>query len=219
MTEPMIEAESDAPRWRRRPSERPTEILAAALVVFAERGLAGARMEDIAEGAGVSKGTLYLYFSGKEDLFQEAIREKVAQTLEGLASAAPPGEPVERVTRFMRAYWSHLRRPHFASLYRLILAELQKFPELARFYADEVSGRVIDLLAEIIQEGVQGESFRQVDPHVTARMIVGLLVQHAVWSSGRGLFSHIGERTDATLVAEVEDFVVSALRASTGTQR
>jgi AcrR family transcriptional regulator len=201
------------PRWRRRPSERPTEILEAALEVFAERGLAGARMEDIAVRAGISKGTLYLYFTGKEELFQEAIRDKVALILEGLASAAPPGEPVLRLTRFIQAYWVHLRRPHFASLYRLIMAELHQFPELTRFYADEVSGRVIGLLGEIIRDGVRAGQFRTDDPVVTSRMIVGLLVQHAVWSSRRELFPHLGERTDRTLVKEMEEFILSALLA------
>src|SRR5690349_8525416 len=107
----MKPAEIERPRWRRRPSERPTEILDAALEVFAERGLAGARVEDIAVRAGVSKGTVYLYFDGKEELFREAIRDKVARLLEGLSAAAPPGEPVERVSRFIAEYWMHLRRP------------------------------------------------------------------------------------------------------------
>jgi AcrR family transcriptional regulator len=209
---------TDLPRWRRRPSERPTEILEAALTVFTERGLAGARMEDIAAAAGISKGTLYLYFSGKEELFQEAIREKVAQMLEGLASAAPPGEPVLRLTRFMEAYWKHLRRPQFASLYRLIMAELHQFPELVRFYADEVSGRTIGLLGEIIREGVASGHFRDGDPQVMARMIVGLLVQHAVWASRRELFPHLGNRSDKTLTKEMEDFILGAL-ISPGTTR
>lgn len=201
------------PRWRRRPSERPNEILEAALDVFAERGLAGARMDDIAARAGISKGTLYLYFSGKEELFQEAVREKVARILEGLASAAPPGEPVQRLIRFIEAYWVHLRRPHFGSLYRLLMAELHQFPELAHFYAHEVSGMVIGLLADILREGRGTSHFRAHDPLVTARMIVGLLVQHAVWTSQRDLFPHLGDRTDKALVREIEHFILQALLA------
>jgi AcrR family transcriptional regulator len=204
----------DEPRWRRRPSERPHEILAASLAVFAERGLAGARMDDIAAEAGISKGTLYLYFPGKEELFREAVRDKLARLLEGLASAAPPGDPVRRLERFIRAYAEHLHRPQFANLYRLILAELQRFPELVRFWADEVSGRVMALLAEIIREGVESGDFRAtVDPQVTARMIVGLLVQHALWSSRRELYPHLEGRSDDALVDEVEAFALTALLA------
>ncbi len=206
-------APSSEPRWRRRPSERPTEILEAALDVFAERGLAGARVEDIATRAGVSKGTVYLYFSGKEELFREALSDKVARTLEGLSSAAPPGEPVGRLVRFIDAYWQHLRRPHFASMYRLLLAEIHQFPDLTRFYAEEVSGKVIDLLAEILREGVDTGDFRSTDPLVASRMIVGLLVQHAVWTSRRELFPHLRERSDEILVKEIEDFMLNALLA------
>ncbi|MGD8601394.1 MAG: TetR/AcrR family transcriptional regulator [Gemmatimonadota bacterium] len=209
----------EVPRWRRRPADRPEEILKAALQVFLERGLAGARMEDIAQEAGISKGTLYLYFSGKEELFQEAIRDKVTRLLAGLASAAPPGEPVQRLTRFMEAYWVHLSGPQFANMYRLIMAELQKFPDLVRFWADEVSGRVIGLLAEIIREGVDAGELRAVDPLAASRMIVGILVQHAVWSSRRELFAHLEDRTDETLLAEVENFVLSALLAPGATTK
>jgi len=199
------------PRWRRRPTERPTELLNAALDVFAEHGLAGARVEEIARRAGVSKGTVYLYFSGKEELFQEAIRERVAQVLEGLASAAPPGDPGRRLERFVSAYWAHLRRPHFASMYRLLLGELHQFPELTRFYAEEVSGRVIALLGEIIREGVDAGRFRPVAPAVAARMISGLLIQHAVWASRRELFPYLEDRTDEDLLSEIDEFLMSAV--------
>ena len=179
--------------------------------MFAERGLAGARVEDIAARAGVSKGTVYLYFPGKEELFIEAIRDKVARTLEGLASAAPAGPAPERLSRFLEAHWAHLRRPQFGSMYRLIMAELHQFPELTRFYADEVSGKVIGLLAEIVLEGVERGEFRSVDPFVTARIIVSQLVHHAVWTSRRELFPHLGARTDDELLQEMKAFVSAAL--------
>jgi AcrR family transcriptional regulator len=217
---PSAPSPADQPRWRRRPSERPEEILEAALRVFADRGLAGARMDDIAAEAGISKGTLYLYFSGKDELFREAIREKLARLLEGLASAAPPGEPVQRLERFIRAYFGHLDRPQFANLYRLILAELRTCPELVRFWADEVSGRVMGLLTDIVREGVESGDFRAaVPPPVTARMIVGLLVQHAVWSSRRELFPYLGDRSADDLVDEVVAFVSAALMDPTGPAR
>lgn len=203
----------NAPRWRRRPAERPDEILSAALEVFAEQGLAGARVEDIAARAGVSKGTLYLYFPGKEELFREAVRAKVRRTLEGLSSAAPPGEPVERLTRFIDAYWAHLRKKDFGQFYRLVLAELHQFPEVSRFYAEEVSGRITELSTEIVADGVASGAFREVDPAVSARMIVAVLAHHAVWSSRREIFPHLGTRSDEQLVNEIKDFLFSALLA------
>jgi AcrR family transcriptional regulator len=203
-------------RWRRRPQERPTEILQAAIDVFAERGLAGARVEDIAARAGVSKGTVYLYFSGKEELFIEAIRDKLALTLEGLASAAPAGPSAARLSGFLDAHWAHLCKPRFAAMYRLIMAELHQFPELTRFYAEEVSGKVIGMLADIIREGVERGEFRSVDPFVAARIIVSQMVHHALWTSRRELFTHLGARTDDELLQEVKEFVSAALRPMRG---
>lgn len=203
-----------APRWRRRPAERPEEILSAALEVFADQGLAGARVSDIAARAGVSKGTLYLYFSGKEELFREAIRTRVTTLLANLSSAAPPGEPKERLTRFIHALWSDLQFPRFDKLHRLVQAELPQFPELARFYAKEVSGRVAALIAEIVADGVRAGVFREVDSYVAARMVVGLLVQHAVWVHHREIYSHLQGRGEEVLVGEVKDFVLHALAPS-----
>src|SRR6478609_4648585 len=70
------------PRWRRLPEERPKQILDAALEVFSERGLAAARLEDIAKRAGLSKGTIYLYFPNKEELFREVIRHTIIAQIE-----------------------------------------------------------------------------------------------------------------------------------------
>ena len=199
------------PRWRRRPQDRPDEILSAAMQVFADRGLAGARVEDIAAAAGISKGTLYLYFKGKEELFKEAVRAQLRRILEGLSAAAPPGEPAARLARFMEAYWSHLRRPAFGKLYRLVLGELHQFPELRRFYSEEVSGRVMALTGEIVSAGVASGTFREVDPAVASRMVVGLMIQHAVWLSQRDLFPHLGRRADEQLLGDIKDFVFAAL--------
>lgn len=199
------------PRWRRRPTERPQELLDAALQVFAEHGLARARVEDIAARAGVSKGTVYLYFDSKEELFREAVRDRIARTLETLEAAAPPGDPVARIQRFIDAYWKHLRRPMFGSMYRLILADLPQFPGFTRFYGEEISGKVIELVAQIVQEGVDAHRFRPIDPMVAARMIVGLIVQHAIWTSHPALFPRIANRTDAELGEDINAFLLSAL--------
>jgi AcrR family transcriptional regulator len=205
-----VHAEAE-PRWRRRPAERPEEILEAALEVFADQGLAGARVEDIAARAGVSKGTLYHYFPSKDELFQEAVRSRVEKIVANLAVAAAPGEPAERLDRFIAAWWGLLRQPLFGKLYRLVLAELHQFPELVRFYADEISGQVSAVAADIIRQGVEKRVFRPVDPTVTAMMIGALLTQHAVWSGQRQLFSSLRGRTEDELVRDVRDFVFAAI--------
>ena len=75
------------PKWQRRAEDRPREICAAALEVFAEKGFAAAKLDEIAKRAGVSKGTLYLYFKDKEDLFRAVVRDTVAPNIDAVQAA------------------------------------------------------------------------------------------------------------------------------------
>src|ERR1700754_5327459 len=81
------------PKFRRRKADRPAEIVAAALAVFAERGFAAARLEEIARRAGVSKGALYLYFETKEEIFRAVVDQAIAPNIEAIRAmvAAHPG--------------------------------------------------------------------------------------------------------------------------------
>ena len=92
----MITAEVAAPaqRWHRRKEARPGEILGAALACFAERGFAATRLDDVAQRAGITKGTLYLYFPNKEELFKAVVTQALVPNLErGEALLSEPGEP------------------------------------------------------------------------------------------------------------------------------
>ena len=75
------------PKFKRRKADRPEEIVAAAMEIFAEKGFAAARLDDIAARAGVSKGALYLYFATKEDLFRAVIEQGVAPNLGRMQAA------------------------------------------------------------------------------------------------------------------------------------
>src|SRR5438093_5541353 len=123
------------PRWRRLPEERPKQILAAALSVFAERGLAAARLEDIAKRAGVSKGTIYLYFPNKEELFREVIRDTLVTPIEAAAKSfsETTKSATEALTEIARGHWRFARSAQFAPVFRLVIGELQNFPDLAQF--------------------------------------------------------------------------------------
>src|ERR1043165_915670 len=80
------------PRWQRRSEDRPREICEAALEVFAEKGFAAARLDEIASRAGVSKGTLYLYFKDKQELFRAVVRSAIAPNIETVAGAVLASE-------------------------------------------------------------------------------------------------------------------------------
>lgn len=200
------------PRWRRLPEERPRQILAAALEVFGEHGLAAARLDDIAKRAGVSKGTIYLYFPNKEELFREMVREMVVSQLEDAERAANEDiSATQALTDFMRRYWDRIRGPQFGPLFRLVHAEIHNFPDLARFYGEEVVVRHKRLIASIIQRGIDSGEFRAVDPYVAARMVSAPFVMHGLWCQHRECFSDIRDKTDEQVLDDMIQFSLSAI--------
>ncbi len=202
------------PRWRRLPEERPGQILAAALEVFGERGLAAARLDDVAKRAGLSKGTIYLYFPNKEELFREMVRRTVVSQIEEREQQynAASGSATELLTQFMRSYWRFIRSAQFAPLFRLIHAEILNHPDLARFYAEEVVARTLRLIAAIIGRGVETGEFRAVDPTMAARMLTGPFVMHGLWCTHRECFTSVAKKTDDQILEELIDFYLHAIR-------
>lgn len=206
------------PRWRRLPGERPRQILEAALEVFGERGLAVSRLDDIAKRAGLSKGTIYLYFPNKEELFREVVRNTVVSNIESSEQeiSAMGGSATEVLTRSLRAYWIFIRSAKFAPLFRLIHAEIQNFPDLARFYAEEVVSRRLRLIASIIERGIESGEFRRVEPLSAARMLAAPFVIHGLWCTHRDCFSSVATKSDDEVLDELMDFYLHAIRSLPG---
>ena len=202
------------PRWRRLPGERPEQILNAALIEFGERGLAGARLEDIARRAGLSKGTIYLYFPNKEALFREMVRHIVVTQLEAREREydASKGTATEALTDYMRGYWTFIRSSQFAPLFRLIHAEIHNFPDLAQFYADEVVTRKNRLLAAILTRGMEAGEFRKLDPFVAARMLSAPFVIHGLWCTHREHFASVAKKSDDEVLDELIQFYFHAIK-------
>jgi AcrR family transcriptional regulator len=169
-------------RWRRRKTARPAEILSAALASFAERGFAATRLDDVAARAGVTKGTLYLYFDGKEELFKAVVRQELVPNLERAeamvaGSAAPSFDLLEQLVRsFARMIASPL-----GAIPKLVLTEAGNFPDLARFYQDEVVDRGRALLRKVIERGVAAGELRPVDSEHTVMCMVAPLLLAALW--------------------------------------
>jgi AcrR family transcriptional regulator len=202
------------PRWRRAPGERPGQIIEAALEVFGEVGLARARLDDIARRAGISKGTIYVYFPDKEELFKEVVRKVVIQNIERAEREYITGTPTDQLTRFMRDYWQFLRSPVFAALYRMVISELRNFPDLAQFYATEVIARGMRLLIEIIRRGIDAHEFRAMDPEAAARSLTSMFITHAIWCADRACFSHVAGKNDEQILMELRDLFLYAIRAA-----
>jgi AcrR family transcriptional regulator len=211
---PEASSAATEPRWRLLPEERPEQILSAALVVFGEHGLAGARLEDIAKRAGLSKGTIYLYFPNKEALFREMVRHTVVSQLEEgeRRFEAMDTSATDLLTDFMRRKWAFVRSPQFAPLFRLIHAEIHNFPDLARFYAEEVVTRGHRLIAGIISRGIETGEFRAVDPYVAARMLTAQFIMHGLWCTHRECFSSVAKKTDEQILEELMQFYLHAIQ-------
>ncbi|MBA3672689.1 MAG: TetR/AcrR family transcriptional regulator [Gemmatimonadaceae bacterium] len=200
------------PRWRRLPEERPRQILDAALAVFAERGLAAARLEDIARRAGLSKGTIYLYFPNKEELFREVIRGSVIAYIETAETELRvERDPAEELLAWMRGYWGWLRSPVFPAVHRLVSSEAAAFPDLAWFYTSEVIERAQRITCRIIERCMDAGIFRRMDPLVAARMLSSIFVTHGLWYHQRACFKRFDKEPEV-LLDEIHDFFIHALR-------
>ena len=197
---------------RRAPEERPTQILDAAFHEFGERGLAGARLEDIAKRAQVAKGTIYLYFPNKEALFREMVHTTIVAALaEAEASLAGLRSETShaQLRRLGHGWWTFLRTERVQVLQRLVSLELGQFPDLMQFYADEVIARGRRLVSSVIARGVERGEFRAVDPQLAARMFSAIWMSHSTWCARREFHKALG--SDEHVLDEMLEFYLYAL--------
>ena len=175
----------DQPRWQRRSEDRPREICAAALQVFAKKGFAAAKLDDIARRAGVSKGTLYLYFKDKAELFQAVVRDAVAPNIETVAGAANFHDaPFADVVRQMLAAFAQVaQRKPIGSVAKMVIGESNNFPELARVWHDEVASRALATIAGLIERAQQRGEVRPGDPRHYALSLLGPMVLGVLWQA------------------------------------
>jgi AcrR family transcriptional regulator len=169
--------------WQRRKQARPGEILDAALAVFAEKGYAGARMEDIAIKAGVTKGTIYLYFPSKEEVFKSLAREHVGQSLIAAAGHAETfdGSAFDFLKTFYARFMDMVLTSDIAVLPKIIIGESGNFPELARFWREEVIEKAITLLSSVIAKGIARGEIRALPADYVAKLIMAPALMCLIW--------------------------------------
>src|SRR2546423_7079679 len=212
----MPRAKSAPPKWRRCPEDGPEKAARPGLEVFGECGLANARLQDIAERAGVSKGTIYLYFPNKEELFREMVRQTAVAAIERAEQVVTQGSPTTQLLTFMRGYWTFVRSPVFSTIYRLVLGELHQFPDLAKFYAHEVVARGQNLLGGIIRRGIDAGEFREIDPMIAARMLVALVVMNGIWRDEHTGVPLLAHKSDEEVFNELAQFYLHSIDPSEG---
>lgn len=149
----------------RRKEARPGELLAAALELFVEKGYAATRSEEVARRAGVSKGTLFLYFASKEELFKAVVRENIAGRFAewNAELEAYTGSTAEMLHYAMMMWWQRVGNTPAAGITKLMMSEASNFPELAAFYQQEVIEPGHELIRRILQRGVARGEFKLQD--------------------------------------------------------
>lgn len=177
-----------ARRWARRKEARPQELVAAALGHFIRDGYHAARLDDIARSANVSKGTVYLYFADKEALFKAVIRENLSPVLaegEDLISRHQ-GSTAELLQCLFGGWWEMMGKSPAAGLAKLVMAESARFPNLARFYYDEVIARADALFRRAIQQGIDRGEFRAASLAPTTAALTAPMVFLMMWNHSFG---------------------------------
>jgi AcrR family transcriptional regulator len=167
-----------APTRQRRKEARPQELLDAAIELFAQKGFAATRSDEVAARAGVSKGTLYLYYPSKEELFKAVVRNKLSSLIaEGEELAAGfTGSTSALLEQLMLTWWERVGTTDASSIHKIILSEVRNFPEIAQFYADEVILPADRLFSGAIRRGVERGEFRALPEHECAHALMAPMI-------------------------------------------
>jgi AcrR family transcriptional regulator len=207
-----------SPRWHRQPQARPRQILEAAFRVFGMRGLHRATLDEVAKAAGITKGTIYLYFPSKTALFSAMVKARVNAVM---PAVEPPLDGRRAPTRrarldgLGRRLYRFFRSPAYLSLYRTVISEGPQFPEAMTLIYREGILPATRRLAEIIQTGITAGEFRAVDPMIAARAFVGMFQIFAV-SQGLLGGQRIYPMPEAKVVRTVTDLFFQGLLAPSG---
>ncbi len=166
------------PSRQRRKEARPGELTAAALALFVENGFAATRLDDIAARAGVSKGTLYLYFDSKEALFKAVIEEGIVSRFLAAEQemAAYQGASAELLRHLIVSWWQQIGSTPLAGVVKLIISESRNFPEVAQYYQETVIQRGRAMVGKVIARGIAGGEFRDFDVEAVIDMLFAPLL-------------------------------------------
>lgn len=182
------------PKWQRRKEARPADIVAAALQVFGEKGFAAARIEEIARRAGVSKGTVYLYFETKEDIFRAVVHDAVIPNIEAVERTILALDlPFAAIVRLLLPRFAELVTTlPIGAVVKMVVGESRNFPELAKVWHDEVVQKAVGLLSALLVRAQERGEVRPGDPRGQAFSIMGPMLLGVLW---RETFTPVGGAT------------------------
>jgi len=203
------------PKFRRRAKARPDEVLDAALDLFMEKGFAATRVEDVAQRAGISKGTIYLYFPSKEALMEGLIHRalspialKAVNTIEMLNV-----DPRTILKALGGMVGKQLSDPRVVAIPKLVIRESANFPELAAMYRREVIDKAMPSLIKLIERQVRSGRFRPVDPELAVRSMIGPIAIHLLLDEVFGIVPEGGLQMDKFIANHI-DILFNGLSAT-----
>ena len=211
---------SAPPKRSRRKEARPAELLDAALGLFVEKGFAATHVDEVAARAGVSKGTLFLYFPSKEEWFKEVVRRNMAGRI--VEWNAPfesfSGSTAEMLRLAMRQWWQQLGATPASGIIKLVISEARNFPQIAQFYQREVIEPGHELMRRVLARGIAKGEFRQVNLDYAIYSVIAPLLLLIMWKhsmapclGGKDLdsaldpLSYIDSQVDILLTGLVSD--------------
>jgi AcrR family transcriptional regulator len=178
---------ADTPTQRQRRKEaRPSELLDAALELFVEKGFTAARAEEVAQRAGVSKGTLYLYYPSKEELFKAVIVRNLTSRIADTAQQVQAwrGEMAPLLQSLLVQWWQETYASPASGVFKILISEMRNFPEIAEYYVQQVIEPGSALIGGIIAKGIGSGEFRPVDVESAVHSLVLPMVMLCVHKHG-----------------------------------
>ncbi len=173
-----------AKRRQKRKEARPAEILQAAIEEFSENGFAGAKIEAIAARAGVAKGTVYLYYATKEELFEAIVRDRVSPVFKIISGIVKlwPGSQVTLLKQIIPRFYSEIVENDMRRMIlKTLISESDRFEQLADFYHTEILVPARKMLKSIVRKGINRGEFRDTPIAIEPLVLVGPALTAAVW--------------------------------------
>jgi AcrR family transcriptional regulator len=184
----LISSIENTHKRERRKQARPGELLDAALDLFVEKGFSAARVDEVAARAGVSKGTLFLYFQSKEDLFKAVVRENIVHQFPKWQEEFVlfQGSSADMLRYALLSWWERIGKTRASGIAKLVMSEAQNFPEIAEFYQEEVIQPGNSMIRRILERGMHSGEFRLLDLEQAVHIIVAPMIFLMMWKHSMG---------------------------------
>ncbi|MFC3938675.1 TetR/AcrR family transcriptional regulator [Acidovorax facilis] len=193
----------------RRKEARPGELLEAALDLFVEKGFAATRVDEVAARAGVSKGTLFLYFPSKEELFKAVVRQNIAGRFEEWRDELDSfvGTTSDLLRYCYQVWWERIGATKASGITKLMFSEAQNFPEITEFYQQEVILPGQALIRRIVERGIERGEFRPVPLDYIVHVVLAPMIFLMMWkhSVGACIPDSLGLRPELYIDAQIDN--------------